>query len=171
MKPRRIPIISLLVGVAFPLACGWGAPGDDYDLAAPGYVKCCGGCISYVASTLTFTPLKNGDVLVRHEGDFLHPGGVSDPQPLEYAIDGSDARVFFRGLRKIFERPEKTNKICTRRAVIDVYLPLKGGDLKVRWVENECGYDVDDLLSYLSDFIQDFYDDAPAADAGSRNRK
>jgi len=161
MKPKRSIIFGLLIAASLPVACGWGAAGDDYDLAAPGYIKCAGGCISYVASTLTFTPHKNGSVLVRHEGDFLHPAGVSGPPPLAYAVDGSDARVFFRGLKKIVERPEKTDKICTRRAVIDIYLPLRGGDLKVRWVENECGYDVDNLLSYLNDFVQDFYEDAP----------
>lgn len=74
-------VAGLAAALALPLACGWGAPGDDFDLRAPGYVKCSGGCISHVASTLTFTPLKNGDVLVRHAGDFFNPEGVSEPRP------------------------------------------------------------------------------------------
>jgi hypothetical protein len=148
---KRLFLCALTAAAA---ACGGGAAAD-MELVADGYIKISGGCEAYAEGQINFAP--RGDV-VRVEVDNTGGWYYQENVPREsFAMElaAEEAAEFFGEVKAILDNPRRTNEVSTRAAVIEIYLPLRGGTVEATWRELEAKYDVNPLVDLLHEFVEE----------------
>jgi hypothetical protein len=144
---------TLLLGAA---SCGGASPGGKMELSDEGYVKISGGCECYTEATIRFRPAPGGNVRVDldNAGAWFYAGNVPR-ESLKIELAADEAAEFFGGLKAILDNPVATETASTRAAVIEVYLPLRGGTLEATWRELDMKHDVNPLVDLVEEFVEE----------------
>jgi hypothetical protein len=130
----------------------------DMTLRTEGYIKVSGGCVAYTTGEIRFTPKADGAVrvVVNNKGGWFHVG----PGPFhgcDVSISADEAWTFFAVLKDMLDYPmEAQTGPSTRMAVVEIYLPLEGGDVNTTWREADGEYELDPLLDYLQESVESF---------------
>jgi len=150
----------LAAGATLVAACGGSAREGDMTLVGGGYVKISGGCECYVEATIRFVP-RGDDVLVRLDNAGAWFYEDNEPRKsFEITMEAEEAAEFFGEVKAILDHPRRTNAVSTRAAVIEIYLPLRGGTVEATWRELEAKYDVNPLVDLLEEFVEESGEEA-----------
>jgi hypothetical protein len=134
--------------------------GGDYDmtLRGEGYIKVSGGCVALATGEMRFMPKADGSVrvVVNNRGGWFRVG--SGPfHGCDVSISSDEAWTFFAVVKDMLDYPrEAEHGPSTRMAVVEIYLPLKSGDIETTWREADGKYDLDPLLDYLQESVESF---------------
>ena len=142
-------------------ACGGGGAASNMELASNGYVKISGGCECYTEGLITFRPAFGDAVKVEvdNAGAWFYKGNVPH-KSFKMVLAADEAAEFFGELKAILDNPRSTDTCNTRAAVIEVYLPLRGGAVETTWRELDVKHDVNPLVDLLQEFVEECGEEA-----------
>ncbi|UCH77992.1 MAG: hypothetical protein JSU81_09755 [Candidatus Coatesbacteria bacterium] len=162
MENRRLtPSLMLAAAASLLAACGGSAREGDMTLVGEGYVKISGGCECYTEATIHFAPAAGGNVRVEldNAGAWFYADNVPR-ESFARELPPKEAAAFFGEMKAILDNPRRTNAVSTRAAVVEVYLPLRGGTVEATWRELEAKYDVNPLVDLLEEFVEEWDEEA-----------
>lgn len=155
---RSVIKVALSVGASIlflgATACRGASPAEKMELSDEGYIKISGGCECYAEATIRFTP--RGDkvrVELDNAGAWFYAGSAPR-ESFKVELAAAEAAEFFGELKVIVDNPLSAGACSTRAAVIEIYLPLRGGTVETTWRELDVKYDVNPLLELLQGFVE-----------------
>ena len=128
-----------------------------FRLTDTGSISIGGGCIGYMETNISFVPVDGSvEVQIIFPNNFLYDPAFIGIDTLKTAISPDQYSDFVSDLLYLDSHPEPNDRMSTRAAVMEIFLPNADSTLAMTREEFSSGYRIDDYLELITQHAIDW---------------